>query len=73
MKFKAYVSLLVKSEKTTKTKVLEKLAEQSGISLLTLQHVERGSTLKLYDKAKKLSEATNGRVKISDLCEDAEA
>jgi hypothetical protein len=35
--------------------------------------VERGSTLKLYDKAKKLSEATNGRVKISDLCEDAEA
>ena len=52
-----------------KTNVLKELAKKSGVSLLTLQNVERGGKIQLYAKAKAVSDATGGRVKVEDLCE----
>lgn len=52
-----------------KTAFLRELAEKSGVSLLTLQNVERGGRIVRYDKAKQVSKATGGKVTIRDLCE----
>lgn len=52
-----------------KTEFLRRLAEKSGVSLLTLQNVERGGKIVQYPKAKQVSDATGGKVTIEDLCE----
>ena len=54
-------------EQIFKTDLLKELAERSGVSLLTLQKITRGELLKLYPKAKLISEATGGKVTISEL------
>lgn len=59
----------VEEPKTTKTAVLRELSAKAKVSLLTLQGVERGATMRLYDKAKAVSEATGGKVRIIDICE----
>lgn len=46
------------------------LAKKSGVSYTTIKAVRKGMVVKLYDIAKAISEATNGRVKIADLCEE---
>lgn len=55
-----------------KTNVLKDLAKKSGVSFLTLQILERGGKMQNYDKAKAVSEATDGKVTIKDLCEKSE-
>lgn len=55
-------------EPTFKTNILKELAKESGVSLLTLQNVERGGKIKLYDKALAISKATDGKVKVEELC-----
>ena len=39
------------------------------VSLSTLYNCYRGSTIDSYSKAKKISEACGGSVRIKDLCE----
>lgn len=51
-----------------KTNILKELAKKSKVSLLTLQNVERGGKIKLYDKALAISKATGGKVKVEELC-----
>lgn len=52
-----------------KTNILKELAEASKVSLLTLQNIERGGKIRLYAKAKAISDATGGKVKVEELCE----
>lgn len=52
-----------------KTAILKELSEKCSVSLLTLQNVERGGKIRLYQKAKAISDATGGVVKVEDLCE----
>jgi len=69
MKLRKYVETEVKRRGVYKTQVLKELATKSGVSLLTLQNVERGATMQAYPKAKSVSEATGGKVRVQDLCE----
>lgn len=48
---------------------LKELAKKAKISYTTLKNVRRGMKFKLYDNAKRVSEATNGKVTIKELCE----
>jgi hypothetical protein len=52
-----------------KTNILKELAKSSKVSLLTLQNIERGGKIQLYAKARAISEATGGKVKVEELCE----
>ena len=70
MKLSEYVAKEVKRLGTNKTTILKGLAKKSGVSLLTLQGAERGATMRMYDKAKAVSDATDGKVKVADLCEE---
>ena len=54
----------------TKTAFLRELSDKCSVSLLTLQGVERGATMRRYDKAKAVSESTGGKVTVQDLCEE---
>jgi len=69
MKLAVWVEMEMKSSGLSKTAVLRALSEKSGVSLLTLQGVERGGVLVLYPKAKAVSEATGGKVKPVELVE----
>jgi hypothetical protein len=69
VKLSEYVAKEAKRVGTNKTTILKELAQKSGVSLLTLQTAERGATMRMYDKAKAVSDATDGKVKVSDLCE----
>ena len=75
MKFAKYVAhalgqLNAKGEEgMTKTQFLTELSQRCGVSLLTLQNLERGSRLVNYTKAKAVSDATGGQVTIKELCE----
>lgn len=71
MKLSEYVAKEVKRQGKNKTAILKELAQVSNVSLLTLQGAERGATMRMYDKAKAVSDATGGKVRISDLCEIA--
>ena len=55
-------------KKVYKTNILKELAKKSNVSLLTLQNVERGGKIKLYEKASAISKATEGKVKVEELC-----
>ncbi len=48
---------------------LQELAETAEVSYTTLKSVRRGMRLKKYDVAKRVSEATGGKVTIKELCE----
>lgn len=69
MKLSDWVAKEAKRQSEFKTNVLKRLAKQSGVSLLTLQIVERGGNMDSYGKAKQVSEATGGKVSVKDLCE----
>lgn len=67
MKLHTYVAREVKNTGQNKTNILKGISKASGVSLLTLQSVERGSTLELFSKAKAVSEATDGQVTVLEL------
>jgi len=69
MKLAKWVEDQVRKTGGFKTHILKDLAARSGVSLLTLQQVERGGRMDSYTKAKQVSEATDNKVKIRDLCE----
>ena len=69
MKLSEWVAKEVKKTGKNKTTILKELAKESNVSLLTLQGAERGATMRMYDKAKSVSDATGGKVKVADLCE----
>lgn len=54
---------------------VRELSEKTGVSRMTLFKVIKGYRMKNYDKARAISEATQGIVRIEDLCEprDGEA
>ena len=67
MKFEDWVEK--KRGKTARTQFLRTFADQSGVSLQTLQSVAKGGRMSLYAKAQAISDATKGEVSIKDLCE----
>jgi transcriptional regulator with XRE-family HTH domain len=69
MKFPSYVERQVQTQKVHKTTFLKELAKKSGVAFVTLMNLARGSKLVNYDKAKRLSEATDNKVSIKELCE----
>jgi len=69
MKLSNWVAKQGKQHDLGKTAVLRNLAKLSEVSLLTLQIVERGGQMNNYKKAKAVSEATKGKVTITELCE----
>ena len=48
------------------------LANDSGVSYVTVRNATRGMLIKHYDVAKALSKATGGVVSIPELCETVE-
>lgn len=50
---------------------MRQLAADAGVSYTTIKAVRKGMKLRLYDVAKKISEATGGQVRVEDLCEQA--
>lgn len=69
MKLNTYVIKQIEKTGKNKTTLLKELSAASGVSLLTLQGVERGATMRLYDKAKAVSVATHGEVSVDELCD----
>jgi DNA-binding transcriptional regulator YdaS (Cro superfamily) len=53
----------------SRTSVRQELATISGVSFVTVTHVDSGMRLKSYEKAKALSDATGGKVSTEELCE----
>lgn len=51
------------------TETLQRISDDSGVSMVTLRHVMSGMKLKLYEKAKAVSDATRGKVSVAELCE----
>lgn len=75
MKFDKYIEREVnRRNKTSETRVyptyvLKELSKKSGVSWVTLQKVMHGGRLKMYETAQKVSDATDGQVKVKELCE----
>lgn len=69
MKLSEYVAAEVEKQSKNKTTILKELSKKCNVSLLTLQGAERGATMRMYDKAKAVSDATGGAVSVSELCE----
>jgi hypothetical protein len=69
MNFHDWIAMRVLKEKRTKTAILRELGKKAGVSLLTLQHLEKDGKLSRYEKAKALERATEGAVTAQELCE----
>ena len=79
MKFPVWIEEELKRRKSedetiTKTKLLEVLAKESGVSTMTVHNASKGMKLRRYDKAKALSKLTEDRkgrpkVTVEELCE----
>jgi len=52
---------------------LKSLASQAGVSYAQIKAVYAGKIMNRYDKAKAISEATKGQVRVEDLCEPPKA
>lgn len=48
---------------------ITRLVRVTGVANSTLHDVLNGKPIRLYETAKKISEATGGKVGIADLCE----
>jgi hypothetical protein len=48
---------------------MKRLERETGVGYNTLARLRRGETLRRYDVAKTLSDATGGAVSVADLCE----
>ncbi len=48
---------------------LQRIADESDVSMVTLRHILNGMKLRRYDKAQAVSKATRGKVTIEELCE----
>ena len=46
------------------------IAEDAEVSYLTVRNAARGMRIKLYDVARRISQATDWQVSIPELCED---
>jgi len=46
------------------------IAEDAGVSYLTVRNASQGMRIKLYDVARRISKATDWVVTIPELCED---
>ena len=53
----------------TRTRVYRALARASGVHWQTIKDCDRGMRLANYSKAKALSDATDGKVSIKELCD----
>lgn len=69
MRLKDWVDLQAKGGKPRR-KILEDLAEKSGVSFVTLEATARGARMGNYPKAKQISRATDWKVSIVDLCDE---
>lgn len=50
---------------------ISRLVRETGCAGTTFHDVLNGHALKRYDIAKKISDATGGKVSVADLCEQA--
>jgi hypothetical protein len=48
---------------------MSRLSQSTGVAYSTVHNAVKGQLIKQYDVAKKLSEATDGKVTIAELCE----
>ena len=55
--------------KTSRRTVLECLAGESGVAFCTLESTMRGARMGNYLKARAVSEATDWKVSVLDLCD----
>ena len=55
--------------KVNKTQIIREISEKCGVSKVTVENASRGLTLQRYDKAKAISDATDGKVSVAELCE----
>jgi hypothetical protein len=69
VKFSEWLQKEAAKEKVSKTALIKRLSKESGVSVLTLQGLDRGAMLRRPDKAKAVVTATNGKVKLSEICE----
>ncbi len=70
MRLRDWVEREMAARDLSRAKVLEDLAERSGVSLMTLRPVENGLLMGNYQKAKAVSKATDWEVTIPELCDD---
>jgi len=69
MNFPDWIAMRVLREQRTKTEILREISKESRVSLLTLQHLEKGGKLSRYEKAKAVERASEGAVTALELCE----
>lgn len=70
MKLADWITLrVVATTGGTRSAVYVELSKESGVSTQTIANVDRGMRLKTYDRAKALSDATDGAVTVAELCE----
>jgi hypothetical protein len=55
--------------KDLRGKSWQEIADDSGVSLVTVRAVGKGMRLELYSVAKAISDSTDGVVTIKELCE----
>jgi hypothetical protein len=65
-----WVEEQAKATGTNRRQVLETLATKSGIAFVTLESAARGARMGLYGKARAVSEATDWKVSVLDLCDE---
>jgi hypothetical protein len=67
MHLKEYVDAEMKRTASNRTAVLTKLAETSGVSMMTLRSVYQGMSVSTVDTARAISKATAGKVRVFRL------
>lgn len=69
MNLNEHVESNMRTQGTTKLRVLTCIAADAGVSVQLLYTILAGKKLKNYNKAKAISAATGGQVTIGELCE----
>ncbi len=72
MNLRDWVTEQVKASDTPKTReaVLRDLSTVCGVHYVTLSQAERGAQLRLFLKAKAISQATGHQVTVLELCDE---
>jgi hypothetical protein len=68
MKLSEWIDMKLEGTSGRRTDIRIRLSIDSGVSLVTIAHVDKGMMLSNLDKARAISDATLGAVTLTDLC-----
>jgi len=69
MKFPEWIEKEAERRNAYKSHLIAEIAEKCGVSKLTVENASRGLKLSRYNIAKAVSDGTDGKVTVKELCE----